>query len=233
MSSPSPLPKPKAIVFDLLTGLLDSWTVWDASTPSKTSAEGRKWRQQYLAITYGSTTYGPGSTYEELVTRAAIESGMPPSAPEALLRHWGDLKAWPEVGPVLRELRAKGYLLGVITNCSKDKGSAAVRNAEKSAEEAGNEEEESWRFDAAITAEEIGWYKPALEAYHAVLPLLGDGGVRPEEVLFVAGSAGDVQGASKAGFKVVWNNHVGLERKGDAIPLKEGRTLSDVLEDFL
>lgn len=233
MSSLDPLPKPKAIIFDLLTGLLDSWSVWDASTPSGTSAEGRKWRQQYLAVTFGSTTYGHGSTYEELVTRAAVESSMPPSAPEALLRHWDDLKAWPEVGSVLRQLRTKGYLLGVITNCSKDKGRAAIRNAEKSAEEAGNEEEGSWRFDAAITAEETGWYKPALQAYHAILPLLGDGDVKPEEVLFVAGSAGDVEGASRAGFKVVWNNHVGLERKGEVLPLREGKSLDEVLEDLL
>lgn len=233
MPSPTSSTRPKIILFDLLTGLLDSWTVWDAATPSGTSAEGRKWRQQYLTVTYGSTTYGPGSTYEELVARAAAESRLPPSAPETLVKTWNSIKAWSEVGPVLRSLRAKGYLLGVVTNCSKEMGHAAVRNAEKSAEEAGDESEGSWRFDAAITAEETGWYKPSLQAYHAILPLLGDGNVKPEDVLFVAGSAGDVEGATKAGFRVVWNNHVGLERKGEVVPLREGRTLTEALTDFL
>ncbi|KAJ4356610.1 uncharacterized protein N0V89_004645 [Didymosphaeria variabile] len=223
--------KPKAIVFDLLTGLLDSWTIWDASTPTGTSLEGLKWRKQYLEVTYGSTVYGPGSTYEELVSRAAAESGLPSSSPEALHKNWKDLKAWPEVGQVLRELRKKGYLLGIVTNCSRELGHAAVRSAERAAEEAEGEGEGSWKFDAAVTAEETGWYKPAVEAYHGILPLLGD--VKPEEVLFVAGSAGDVVGASKAGFRVVWNNHVGLERKGDVLPLREGQSLDEALRDFL
>lgn len=224
--------KPKAIVFDLLTGLLDSWSTWDISTPSGTASEGRKWRQRYLEVTYGSTVYGPGSTYEELVARAAAESGLPSSAPEALLRNWKDLRAWPEVGRVLRELRAKGYLLGIVTNCSKELGHAAVRCAEKAAEEVGGEVEGSWKFDAAVTAEESGWYKPAIQAYHAILPFMGEG-LKPEDVLFVAGSAGDVAGATKAGFGVVWNNHVGLARKGDMLPLREGNTLDEALQDFL
>ncbi|KAJ4290455.1 hypothetical protein N0V90_010671 [Kalmusia sp. IMI 367209] len=223
--------QPKAIIFDLLTALLDSWSIWDASTPAGTTAQGRKWRQQYLAITYGSTVYGPGSTYEELVARSAAESGMPPSAPQALLRNWAELEAWPEVGRVLQDLRAKGYLLGVVTNCSKELGHVAVGNAERAVRrEAGGVD---WSFDAAITAEETGWYRPAVQAYHAILPLLGDGSVTPGEVLFVAGSAGDVEGATKAGFRVVWNNHVGLEKKGDAVPLREGTTLDEALRDLL
>ncbi|KAF9736740.1 hypothetical protein PMIN06_003528 [Paraphaeosphaeria minitans] len=222
-------PTPKAIIFDLLTALLDSWTIWDASTPTGTSLEGRKWRKQYLEVTFGSTNYGPGSAYEELVARSAADSGLPSSAPEALFRNWKDLEAWPGVGRVLRELREKGYLLGVVTNCSKELGHAAVRSAERTAEEAG---EGKWEFDAAITAEETGWYKPAMQAYHGILPLLGED-VRPEDVLFVAGSAGDVVGATKAGFRVVWNNRVGLERKGDALPLREGNSLDEALLDFL
>jgi 2-haloacid dehalogenase len=208
--------RPKAIIFDLLTGLLDSWTIWDASTPTGTPAEGRKWRKQYLEVTFGSSVYGPGSTYEELVARSAVESGLPLSAPKTLLQNWKDLKVWPEVGRVLMELREKGYLLGVVTNCSMELGHAAVRIAEKAAEEADSARERPWKFDAAVTAEETGWYKPALQAYYGILPLLGED-VKPEEVLFVAGSAGDVVGATKAGFKVVWNNHIGLERKGDVL----------------
>lgn len=228
MTAPDSPSRPKAIVFDLLTGLLDSWSIWDASTPTGTSLEGRKWRKQYLEVTFGSTVFAPGSTYEELVARSAVESGLPPSAPEALLRNWKNIEAWPEVGRALRELREKGYLLGVVTNCSKELGQQAVRIAEKAA----GDGDESWKFDAAVTAEETGWYKPALQAYHGILPLLGED-VTPENVLFVAGSAGDVVGATKASFRVVWNNHVGLERKGDVLPLREGKSLNEALQDFL
>lgn len=215
---------PKAIVFDLLTALLDSWSLWDASTPTGTAAEGRKWREQYLEVTFGQGRY---VSYPSLVTQAADEVALPRSAPEALLANWPSLAAWPETGEVLARLRAKGYKLGVVTNCSKEEGEAAVRNAEKAAEAAGAQ---GFKFDAAITAEESGWYKPEKEAYRAILPKLD---VEPEEVLFVAGSNGDVQGATKVGFRVVWHNKVGLPKKGSAEPLKEGKTLDDALTDFL
>lgn len=44
-------------------------------------------------------------------------------------------------------------------------------------------------FDAVVTAEEVGFYKPDARAYEEVLRRLG---IRAEEALFVAGSAADV-----------------------------------------
>jgi hypothetical protein len=52
-------------------------------------------------------------------------------------------------------------------------------------------------------------------------------------VLFVAGSSGDVVGAAAAGMKVVWNNHIGLEPITGGNPLREGKSLDEVLVDFL
>ncbi|KAH8748635.1 HAD-like domain-containing protein [Diaporthe sp. PMI_573] len=225
MKQNDPTWRPKAIVFDLLTALLDSWSLWDASTPSKTPEEGRQWRKQYLELTFGAGAYtAPSTAYESLVRQSARDASLPDSAPEALLRDWeGGLHAWPEVTRVLTELRGKGYKLGVVTNCSAELGRAAVRRAEECVGE-------GFRFDAAITAEESGFYKPVREAYEAVLPELGVG---VDEVLFVAGSAGDVQGATDAGMKVVWHNRVGLARKGDAVAMREGKTLDDALSGFL
>ncbi|KAH0440713.1 had-superfamily subfamily variant 2 protein [Colletotrichum camelliae] len=193
----SPSFTPKAIIFDLLTALLDSWTIWNASTPTGTAAEGRKWRERYLELTFGQGAYAP---YATLVTEAADDVNLPRSAPEALIRDWSNLAAWPEVGDVLSRLREKGYKLGVVTNCSAEEGNIAVRNAERAVAES---EQKNFRFDAAITAEDSGFYKPVLRAYHAILPELG---VSADEVLFVAGSNGDVEGATEAGFKVVWHN---------------------------
>ncbi|KAI1295937.1 putative 2-deoxyglucose-6-phosphate phosphatase [Xylaria venustula] len=216
--------RPKAVVFDLLTGLMNSWDLWDASTPSGTPDEGRRWRERYLQITYGTGAYVP---YEDLVKQAANEVGLPPSAPEALLRDWPSLPAWPEVGEVLRALRKKGYKLAVVTNCSKRLGHLAVSSVERSATDGDGE---SFKFDAVITAEESGVYKPVKEAYEAILSILG---LKADDVLFVAGSAGDVQGATNAGMKVVWHNKVGLPKKGDAAPLKEARSLDEALKEFL
>ncbi|GAW15931.1 hypothetical protein ANO14919_053530 [Xylariales sp. No.14919] len=223
-STPNAHWRPKAIVFDLLTGLINSWGLWDASTPSGTPAEGRLWRQRYLEITYGTGAYVP---YEDLVRQAAHEVGLPPSAPEALLSEWGNLPAWPEAGGVLRALKERGYKLAVVTNCSTHLGHLAAGVVEKST---GNGSGEGFTFDAVITAEESGYYKPVKAAYEAILNIMG---LKPGDVLFVAGSAGDVQGATNAGMKVVWHNKIGLPKKGEAVPLKESRTLDDALKEFL
>ena len=116
--------RPKAIIFDLLTNLITSWNLWDTCTPSESPDEGRRWRERYLQITFGTGAYIP---YEGLVKQAAHEVGLPLSAPEALLRQWGDLPAWPEAGHVLRSLRKKGYKLAVVTNCSKRLGHLAAQ----------------------------------------------------------------------------------------------------------
>ncbi|KAL4724446.1 hypothetical protein ACLX1H_009061 [Fusarium chlamydosporum] len=208
--------RPKAIVFDLLTGLLNSWDLWDASTPSKTHEEGSRWRQRYLEITFGTGKYVP---YEDLVRQAASEVGLPESAPEALLKSWPDIKPWDEVPSVLQALRSQGYKL--------ENGHIAIQNVEKQAS-AGYDQ--PFKFDVAITAEESGYYKPVKEAYHAILPRLG---VEAKDILFVAGSAGDVEGATAAGMRVVWHNKIGLTKKGNATPLRESRTLDDALEGYL
>ncbi|KAI0530175.1 putative 2-deoxyglucose-6-phosphate phosphatase [Xylaria digitata] len=216
--------RPKAIAFDLLTGLMNSWELWSASTPSGNATEGRRWRERYLQITFGAGTYVP---YEDLVKQSAHEVGLPPSAPEALLRDWEKIPAWPEAGRVLQALRKQGYKLAVVTNCSKHLGHLAAGGVEKSAT---NDGQEVFAFDTIITAEESGFYKPVTAAYNAILTKMG---LEPGDVLFVAGSAGDVQGANKAGMKVVWHNKIGLAKKGEAVPLKEAQFLDDALKDFL
>ena len=63
---------PRAVLFDLLTALLDSWTVWNAAAGSE--AAGRDWRAEYLRLTYGCGAYQP---YEDLVRTAARNRACP------------------------------------------------------------------------------------------------------------------------------------------------------------
>ncbi|KAJ4857976.1 haloacid dehalogenase-like hydrolase domain-containing protein [Trichoderma breve] len=194
MTPSSPSWRPRVIIFDLLTALLDSWSLWDASTPSATAAEGRIWRARYLELTFSTGAYIP---YEQLVHQAAKDP-------------------WPEDAQVLEQLRLRGYKLGVVTNCSKRLGTIAADIVGK--------------FDSIVTAEESGFYKPTEQAYQAILTKMG---VQSQEALFVAGSAGDVEGATNAGMKVVWHNKVGLSRKGESVPLKEATRLDDALSGFM
>ena len=218
--------QPKAIIFDLLTALLDSWTIWDlAAQATPSTITGQTWRKRYLELTYSCGSYQP---YESLVEQSADDVGLPPAAPETLLDRWGDLQPWPEVPSILANLQNSGIKLGVVTNCSNTLGIAAVGMCEKQVQSM--EGSAMFGFDAVVTAEESGFYKPHRKPYEDVLAKLR---VRPQEVLFVAGSASDVPGASGVGMRVVWHNRIGLESKGDAKPLKEGRTLGKVLEGLV
>ena len=64
-------PPREAVLFDLLTALLDSWSLWDRVAGSKHA--GRRWRAKYLEVTYGCGAYRP---YETLVGEAALATGL-------------------------------------------------------------------------------------------------------------------------------------------------------------
>ncbi|KAL1981413.1 hypothetical protein VTN96DRAFT_2673 [Rasamsonia emersonii] len=204
---------PRVIVFDLLTALLDSWSLWNAAAGDDTA--GRRWRTRYLEITFGSGAYQP---YERLVEQSASETGLSSAAAATLLASWDQLQPWPEVPEVLESLKARGYRIAVVTNCSSQLGHrAAVRCGVP--------------FDAVVTAEESGFYKPHPKAYQAILDALGV--TDPSDALFVAGSNGDVTGAAAAGMPVVWHNRVGLPMLPGSAPLVEGQSLRQVLREWL
>ncbi len=204
-------PQPRAIIFDLLTALLDSWSVWDRAAGSEIL--GRRWRARYLNLTYACGAYRP---YEELVAEAAADSGLPSSAAIGLRANWDTLTPWPEVPRVLARLRAQGLRLGVVTNCSTELGHRAAARCGIS-------------FDAVVTAEEAGFYKPRSEPYHAILTALN---VSADRALFVAGSSADVAGAAGVGMPVVWHNRVGLPARPGPKPLREAVTLDAALDGF-
>jgi 2-haloalkanoic acid dehalogenase type II len=183
-----------AVIFDLLTALIDSWTLWNdvAGSPD----DGMKWRRRYLEITYGCGSYRP---YETLVREAARDVGLPERFGAELERRWAELAAWPEAEAVLRKIPAP---LAVATNCS-------IRLGRLAADRVGVP------FKIVETAESIGFYKPRPEVYLAVLQKLG---TAPERTLFVAGSASDVPGAKGVGMPVYWHNRIGLPPRDDARP---------------
>lgn len=183
-----------AVVFDLLTALIDSWTLWNDVAGN--AEDGMHWRRRYLQITYGCGSYRP---YETLVREAARDVGLPEQLGTELERRWDELQPWPEVNAVLSSINLP---LAVATNCS-------VRLGQRAAKRVGVP------FARVETAESIGFYKPRPEVYRAVLRTLG---TAPERTLFVAGSPSDVPGAKGVGMPVYWHNRIGLPPRDDATP---------------
>ncbi|HYZ39531.1 MAG TPA: hypothetical protein VE687_02780 [Stellaceae bacterium] len=80
-----------AVVFDLLTALLDSWTLW--SDVAASADVGRQWRAAYLRRTYETSAYRP---YLALVSEAATDVGLSPMLASRLAARAGDYKPIPD-----------------------------------------------------------------------------------------------------------------------------------------
>jgi 2-haloacid dehalogenase len=200
-----------AVLFDLLTGLIDSWTVWNRVAGDE--AKGRRWRDEYLKLTYGCGEYQP---YESLVRIAAARAGLPEALEKDLEAAWETLEPWDDAPEVLERL-SKTYRLGVVTNCSQ-------RLGRKAAKRVGVE------FDVIVTAQRAGYYKPHPAPYKMAMIELN---LRPSGVLFVAGSAFDLVGTARVELDTYWHNRVGLKRpEGVPPPLREARSLEDLFRDF-
>lgn len=197
-----------AVVFDLLTALIDSWTLWNAIAGSKEA--GMRWRKEYLRLTYGSGAY---RDYEAIVAEAARASGLQDHHASELRLRWHELTAWPEAALLLRNLATRAKL-AVVTNCSTTLGQAAAKLAYP-------------EFDVVVTAEEAGYYKPRPEPYAMALNALG---TSADRTLFVAGSASDVPGASAVGMPVYWHNRIGMAALNQVAPAYQEPSLNRLTE---
>src|SRR5579863_1417377 len=201
-----------AVLCDLLTALLDSWTLWDAVARSATA--GHNWRIAYLRLTYGAGPYRP---YEDLVAQAAVEVGLDPHRAQELAHRFAELRPWPEVAGAFAPLVAANIPIGVATNCSEILAHVAAART-------------GIPFTVLVTAERTGFYKPHPRPYTVALAELG---VAPDRCLFVAGSAYDLLGAQRVGLSTWWHDRIGMHQSVDApVPLRHTQRLDD-LPDFV
>jgi 2-haloacid dehalogenase len=188
-----------AVLFDLFTALMDSEPLWRDAAGS--AASGESWRQESSRVAYSAGTY---RSFLETVEEAARIVGVEPGRAADLLRGMGErLVPWPEAPQVLERL-SEHVRIAVVTNCSEELGQRAAARV-------------GVEFDAVVTAEAAGAYKPGPEPYLLALDRLG---VEPSRALFVAGSPADITGARDAGMRVCWHNRrrlpLGEHRAPDA-----------------
>ncbi|GGX25076.1 haloacid dehalogenase [Pigmentiphaga litoralis] len=196
------------VLFDLLTALLDSWTVWN--DVAGTEAQGRAWRAAYLKRTYACGAYRP---YETLVREAAEDTGLSAAHADALDARWSELQPWDGVAEALASLR-QTHRLGVVTNCSERLGHLAAERL-------------GVPLDVVVTSERAGFYKPDPRPYQLALDELG---ATPSNTLFVAGSGFDLFGTQAVGMDTYWHNRVGLARPdGAPAALRESPTLDGLV----
>jgi len=186
-----------AVLFDLLTALLDSWSLWNSVAGSEDL--GRRWRAEYLRITYRTGRYRP---YEDLVAQAAGRVGLPGGATAELAERYAELRPWPGVVQTLRDLSDKSIPLGIVTNCSERLGRIAADCV-------------GVPFTTVVTSERAGFYKPDPHPYRLALNELS---VDASRCLFVAGSAYDLVGTAAVGLPTYWHDRVGMAAPEGAPP---------------
>jgi 2-haloacid dehalogenase len=198
-----------AVCFDLFTALLDSQSLW--SEVAGSAETGARWRAESSRVAYATGPYRP---FLETVEKAARRAGVPPARAADLLRGMGEqLGPWPEAPAVLGRLSENGVRIGVVTNCSEELGQRVAARV-------------GVRFEAVVTAEAAGGYKPRPEPYRLALDRLG---VEPTRALFVAGSPSDITGANGAGMDAWWHNRLRLPLGEHEAPLAEHDSLEPLV----
>jgi 2-haloacid dehalogenase len=131
-------------------------------------------------------------SYREVLTEAMRGLGAPAGEEDALARSLPEWKPFPEVPEALREARAKGWKLAILSNTDRDFIDAS-------------QERIGVPFELAIVASEIGSYKPALGHWQAFEREVG----RPPDVHVAASLFHDIAPANELGLRSMWINRLG------------------------
>ncbi len=118
-----------------------------------------------------------------------------PALRERLMNLFLTLDPFPEVETILRSLKDKGIKLAILSNGTPKMLDAAVDNAKLGP-----------YFDAVISVEEAGVFKPHPKVYQLAVDRLG---VKAAEISFQSSNAWDAYAASAFGMNVVWCNRYG------------------------
>ncbi|GGR78387.1 HAD family hydrolase [Deinococcus sedimenti] len=143
-------------------------------------------------------------------TRLLTELGVPdPDGEAATVTYRGAYRAaWaplPGAAGVLRDLRAAGLRLAVLTNYVRDVQAQKLAHFGLDA-----------LVDAVLCVEEVPAAKPDPRAYHAACAALD---VTPGQAVMVGDSwEKDVQGARRAGLRAVWVNRDGQSGLDPDVP---------------
>lgn len=169
-------------------------TIWPAMAET--------WRRKQLEYCWLRAIMGAHADFAE-VTADALDWALDASglAAEAgvlrplLLELYHRLPAFPEAAGALAQLRAQGKRLAILSNGTPGMLADAVASAGLDG-----------LFEALISVEEAGVYKPDARVYALVQARLG---VAPRDVLFVSSNGWDVAGAARFGFTTAWVNRTG------------------------
>jgi 2-haloacid dehalogenase len=178
------------------------------------------WRDKQLQYTWLRAAGGRHADFWR-VTGDALDFTLEtlgleqPSLRERLMALYLALEPFPEVAGVLATLRRAGLKTAILSNGTPAMLDAAVRRAGLDA-----------MFDAVLSVEEVGVFKPAPRVYQLAVDRLG---CAAAAIAFQSSNAWDAHAASAFGMQVVWCNRYGQRRERlPGAPDCEIKTLADL-----
>ena len=125
---------------------------------------------------------------------ATLQIGRP-GLRDRLMNLYLQLAAYPEVPAMLRALKGRGMKLAILSNGSPPMLAAVVRNSGLTD-----------MFDAVLSVEEVGVFKPHPSVYALASQRLG---TVPARICFLSSNGWDAHSAKAFGFRVLWCNRFG------------------------
>jgi 2-haloacid dehalogenase len=177
------------------------------------------WRDKQLQYTWLRAAQGRHADFWQ-VTGDALDFALDtlgierPGLRERLMKLYLTLDAFPEVPAVLQRLRSAGLKTAILSNGSPAMLDAAVRAA-------GLGE----RFDAVLSVEEVGVYKPHPKVYQLAVDRLA---MPAAAIAFQSSNAWDAYAASAFGMQVVWCNRYG--QRAERLPGAPDRMIASLAE---
>jgi 2-haloacid dehalogenase len=197
----------EACVFDAYGTLFDFASAAAQCTQAlgpKAPALTAMWRDKQLQYTWLRSLQGRHADFFE-VTAAALDYTLEalgiaaPGLRERLLDLYRTLACFPEVPDVLRQLKAAGFRMAILSNGSPPMLDDVVRAA-------GLKD----LFDHVLSVEEVGVFKPDPRVYRLAVERLG---LPAGAISFQSSNAWDAFAASAFGMRVVWCNRYGQPRE--------------------
>ena len=194
----------RACVFDAYGTLFDVHSAVGRHTDrlADASAVSLLWRTKQLEYTWLRSLMGRYVDFWQITGDAldfALDTYRVADAAlkDDLMQAYLELSCYPEVPAVLNEFKSRGFRCAVLSNGSPEMLGSAVKNS-------GLDDV----FDAVISIDAIGIYKPDPRVYQMAVDQLG---VSPSEIAFQSSNAWDAAGAGAVGFKVAWINRFGQQ----------------------
>lgn len=194
----------KAVAFDGLA-LFDPRPVFalaEKMFPGKGNALVAAWRTRQFEYTWLRTLTNSYADFlhvtdDALVFAAELEKlTLTAEQRKQFTAAFLDLKAWPDVPPVLKKLKEQGLLLAPLTNFSVPMLEAGIANSGLAG-----------LFDHLLSTDQALAYKPDPRAYQMGVDAFK---LRREEIAFVAFGGWDAAGAKTFGFQTIWVNRMGM-----------------------